>query len=227
MKTKVLFWINNYKREKELKELVNQISETLGDYEITVLIISDGSPPLNFRFNSVIVKTDFIKKHQGKKGYYNVVNLGLEHIKSLSFDYCIKIDDDMTLTEGFLDKTLKIWNGIPDKKKISMDILSSRKQRGRNLLGTQAYPISIDDKYRVFKIDWVDMNFICERKFFELLDWKIPKVTSNANSSCVGLKITRLLSKKNVSFWQSETPLIIHGEHESLMHPEHRKSNPL
>jgi hypothetical protein len=226
-----LIWINTYKRDKMLNRLLSQIEENSGKHNISYLVVGDGYfPNISTNIDQNKVNICDYPENCGKQNYWKLINYGMQQIKGQikNIDYVIKIDDDMEVVEDFVDRAIFIWRSIPAQtNKIAMDILSIKKQRGRTLLGDKCYPVCHDRSSRVFKTGWIDMNFICTNLFFTALNFSIPFTKSNKNSSCVGIKITRILNKLGYTFWQSATPLLKHGTHDSVMHGEYRKNNPM
>jgi hypothetical protein len=229
--SKVLIWINTYKRDEMLDRLLKQIDENSGSHEVSNLIIGDGyRPNINTQIYKNRTEICTYSENCGKKNYWKLINYGIGLIRDRikNIEYVIKIDDDMEVAKDFLDRAIFIWDSIPpETNKIAMDILSLKKQRGRTLTGEKCTPTTFNGDSIVYNTNWIDMNFICNELFFGALNYSVPPTKANKNSSCVGIKITRILNNRGYTFWQSDKSLLKHGNHTSVMHGEYRNKNPL
>lgn len=194
MKNNILFVITTYNRPETLIYILD-ILYNLGD----IIIFNDGSN-LEYhgieRFNGLIyVKSNI---NHGKSCYYNVINHVFSTIKGLKkYDYYMFLPDDFDPVDGFLEKSIEIWKSIQDNKKICLNLY---QDKGRFMTGSwTGFDPVIYDAY--LKTQWVDMCFLCEYKFFEVLDWKVEQPSSRVLSSGVGKNISIRLSI-NYSLYQ-------------------------
>lgn len=81
-------------------------------------------------------------------------------------------------------------------------------------------------------IGWVDCGFFCNRFALEYHGYEMGVVSKDrfkvpGRSSGVGEQMTRRFRHAGVPMLRPYKSLASHGEHESVMHPEERKINPL
>lgn len=85
----------------------------------------------------------------------------------------------------------------------------------------------------VWQVGFVDCGFFCPLKTLRALDWKIRPVpqsrfTRDNISSGVGQQLSTRLFKLGIPIYQPRRSMAWHdGTHESKMHPQERKENPL
>jgi len=209
--------ITTYNRPDFLKRLLDDINNQKKDYNVLVAVFNDGSN-VEYDLSGYDVKKIDIYPNMGKKKYYNVINKTFEFVKNIDSKYFIYLPDDINLVDNFFEETKEMYIKIDSRKKICLNILTD----DRVLRDNWGYPKGVDygDFYQT---QWNDLCFICEKKFFESLDYKIYDIplsrwSKNPNlSSGVGHQITDRLNKKKFFLYHTKKSMVIHGDHESKM----------
>jgi len=229
---KLIILITTFKRPKKLLSLLKQIYEQQQNKRIKLIVFEDFST-----FNYENTKSFFINnfsnstwfkasQHFGKPNYWLLIENLYKNVKEEDSDYIIQLPDDIGLVDDFFNQAITQFNQIKDPKKICLNLLQDN--RTSKPLWT---PVKQINKGEVFKVGWVDMCFIATKRFFKTLNYSIEPVSyswsNNKNlSSGVGMQISKRLYKK-YNLYQVKKSLVIHGIHDSVMHPEHRKITPL
>lgn len=209
--------ITTYNRPEFLKVLLNDINNQKKDYKVLVAVFNDGSTA-DYDLSGYDVKKIDIYPNMGKKKYFNVINKTFEFVKSVKSEYFIYLPDDVRLVNNFFNETKKVYESIDSRKKICLNILTD----DRVLRSNWGYPKGVD-LGEIYQTQWNDLCFICEKKFFEVLDYKIYDIPlsrwdKNPNlSSGVGHQITDRLNKKKLFLYHTKKSMVIHGNHESKM----------
>jgi len=217
-----------------LLQLLADIDKQKGAHAITVNIINDRSGK---DYTSVVSYLKGIKTfrysfaettdHCGKAQYWILVDF-LFKLQKTKFDYLIQIPDDIRLTPKFFDTAIGFWEGITDKRKACLNLLNDYGREGKNVwTGTK-----IKDMGSVLETGWVDMCYIAGKMFLDALDYKVTPVSqvwtaSENHSSGVGMQISLRLRDKGMHIYQVKKSLVIHGPHQSVMHPNHRQQFPI
>lgn len=215
-----------------LLKLLKQIN-TYKQFHFKLIIIDDHSDKsyrnvisfLNEKNFNCSFKVNF--PNYGKANYWKTINRLFEDVSQESFDYAIQIPDDIELCENFFQSAIAQYEAITDKKKICLNLLNDYRRKDK--MWTPVVPsIKSFGSYNIIKTGWVDMCYIAEPKFFIALKYRIQKIANSwsANplkSSGVGMNISQRLFRKGFSFYQVAHSLVIHDDHPSVMHPEHRE----
>lgn len=214
-KTKVAILITTYERAEFLNNLVQALQRESPNFDLTFFIFDDAVAA------------------NGKKNYWKTINALWEQARGASFQYYIQMPDDMSLCEDFVAKAIHSWENIGDPKKICLNLLLDGHRLGRTCW-TDFWPqLYLHKGGRYLRIQWVDMFFICERSFFEQLNWEINPIPPNrweSNprlSSGVGQQISQRLHKKGWRLFQTTLHMAEHLGDESKMNPQVRAKEPL
>jgi len=92
-------------------------------------------------------------------------------------------------------------------------------------------PVDPVDERERWLTHWVDGCFACSRDVLEALSWRVPHIpaehfSTNASSG-VGKYMSLALWRSGLRVCQVSDTLYEHGEHDSQMHYDERKRNPL
>jgi hypothetical protein len=85
----------------------------------------------------------------------------------------------------------------------------------------------------VIKTQWVELHFICEKKFFDTLNYMVEPIPQsrwdrNPNlSSGVGWQLSNRLHNLGKGMYHTKLTMVSHGDHESQMNKLERKKNKL
>jgi hypothetical protein len=168
-----------------------------------------------------------LKPNYGKKLAWKKFNIIFDHLKThTDYDYYIFLPDDCELCNDFVKKSVSLWEGIRDNKKICLSF--SHPDRTKQPCFTAIEPVDCGD---VIKTQWTDMAFICGREFInrvvvDPVDEK--RWDKNPNlSSGVGSKISHLFYTR-WNLYNVKTEMMKHiGNDDSKMNPIERKINKL
>jgi hypothetical protein len=81
------------------------------------------------------------------------------------------------------------------------------------------------DRGEYFVSGMVDCGFFCSSDVIKYLE--VPSNISTVDSSGVGRHITMQLLAERIPMYTPHKSLAWHGDHDSIMHPAERKTNPL
>lgn len=236
---KIQIIITTFNRPGLLLSLLKNIKSESKGYNVSLLIINDHSSE---NYSKVIsyLKRYFSNKFEfyetefnsGKICYWQIINLAYNLMTECRFDYCIQLPDDVTLVNNFFGKSISCFEAISDKNKICLNILNDYSRNGRSFW-TNFKTIEVEfSGYKLFRTGWIDLCFICKRKYFKALEYSILSVHPawsghKEKSSGVGLQLSRRLISQNYSIYQVKNSLVVHKDHPSVMHSELRKIQPL
>ena len=101
-------------------------------------------------------------------------------------------------------------------------------QRGRGPCWVPVDPVDEGDRWLTH---WVDGCFACRREALGAISWRVPPIPEDHfktnQSSGVGKYMSLAFHDAGLRVCQVNETLYHHGDHESKMHPEHRKETPL
>jgi glycosyltransferase involved in cell wall biosynthesis len=218
--------ITTHNRPNMLSELIDQIKIQKNDYKIKIIVIDDGS---NEIYN---LPTDikYIKYYpnMGKKRFWKVIDSSFKYIKNIKSKYYLYLQDDVKIIDNFFNGLVNKYENIDDENKICLSFLTDHRVNSSNW--TNYTPI---ERGEVIKTQWVELHFICEKKFFECLNYSIEPIPltrwdGNPNlSSGVGWQLSVRLHNLGKSMYHSKNTFVTHGNHESQMNKLERKKNKL
>lgn len=233
MKKNIFIAITTYKRDEELKRLLDQINSYIGRYDFTIWVYSDGEK-LSLRHSNYpnVYFLGETNRHAGKEEFWRIWDtlfskFNFNYCKLIT-DYCFFIQDDTELKDNFFDEAIRIWGNINDDKKIALQLLADENRKGKSCW----IPFKVKEYDEYYHTQWVDCNFMCEPLLIEALEYKINPIDKNRfknknKSSGVGEQISSRLHRIGLNMYQVKETLLIHGDHKSYMNEEERKINPL
>lgn len=215
MKKKIALLITTCNRPASLKKIISDLQREKKGYELTFFIVDDG---LN---------------KNGKKNYWKTINSLWGQAKAEDFDYYIQLPDDVQLEERFIQKAITAWNNIDDPKKICLNLFLDSHRMGKPCW-TNFWPkVNLFNDKRYLKTQWMDLFYICEKKFFTLQQWNIQPVHPSrwiANpelSSGVGQQVSLKLHGMGLHLYQVTEKLAEHIGDISIMNPGIRRREPM
>lgn len=237
-KKKILFIINTCFRYKEVIRLMSQIREYSGLYNITIYLNNDGSPAWMNQYivkwinenkndrNFEILYNQFEESHLKYK-YFKLVHQTFQFMKYTEADYYFMLPDDAILSPDYVNEAICQWEMIDDEKKICLNLFTDQIRHGTMNWQCEpqlmCYPDTDNNLLRIWKSGWVDMEFICERKFFEQLNYSIDDVNpirwkrNPFLGSGVGQQISDRLRNKGFSLYQVDESLSWTNHADSVM----------
>jgi len=236
---KIVIFITTYNRPELLKQLIKDIIRERNGYILDLIIINDHS---TLDYSQVInqLNDHFPDNHRyivnpenyGKAYYWKTVSRGYNLLLGETFDYFIQLPDDVRLIKGFFKRATDSFDAIHDSQKTCMNILVEYSRLMKPCwTDVMPKPISFNG-IDLIRTGWVDMCFISNVSFFKALNFTINAVdlkwsTKKGVSSGVGMQISRRIIAQNKSIYSVKRSLVMHGDHRSVMHPEHRQAVPL
>ena len=224
---KLHFLITTYNRKAGLSKLLQSINKYAKGSYITV--IDDCS---NYNVNTVTDEYKNIqvikhKENYGKQYFWKTITQLYQTTKNSDADYFISIQDDNFILKTTIEEAVYYWENIQDDKKIAMNIFTHLNRFGKSAkdVGIQPVPV-IFNKVLVLKNMWCDHRFICNKKFFEVLNYHIPEIpltrwSNHPNRpSGVGGLTSKLLVERGFNIYTAPRTLIGLGDFEnSKMNP--------
>lgn len=229
---KIHFTINTCFRYKDIIRLLHQIKSQSGSYKTVVNLFNDGTPDWMSKHihrcidelqseQFVINYAEFPEPHT-KYRYWQLVNDNFEAISNdLDFDYYFMLPDDAVLCDDFIDKAISKYESIDDDKLICLNTFTDTLRKGRKSWASIDHnPVQKGD---VWHTGWVDMEFICKREFFEVLEYKIKEITvarwqrNPKLGSGVGEQISKRIERSGYHIYQVDDSLTFQHEHHSVM----------
>ena len=232
---KIQLLITTYNRPDLLLALLRNIESEKYNHTISLLIVDDCSTKNYSKVYSYLDKNwrnhfDYFKTdiNYGKKDYWQLINFAYNILQKHSFDYLIQLPDDVLLVKDFFDKAIETFDVIPDHKKACLNILNDYSRNGKSMWTNQEVKDLNFSGTDLLKTGWVDMCFISSKNYLRFLDFKIDPINHSWSknkhlSSGVGKQISQRLVSSGYRIYQVKHSLIIHDDHPSVMHPEHRK----
>jgi hypothetical protein len=187
----IVFLITTYNRQESCQKLVDSL-QGLGD----IVVVNDGCD-----YTISGCQQIFLSSHMGKTGYFMVVNILWRNRGQ--HKYYIMLPDDFMPHPDIISESLRLWAEIQDPQKICLNLFTDR-------IGvpcwTRFMPV---DKGNVWQTGWVDMCFICEDKFFQIVPRIDLPIRHRYRSSGVGCFISTKLFKHGYHMYQVKESLVI------------------
>jgi len=235
---RIIVFITTYERPEMLLNLLKQIKKQSSNFDIKIYINNDCSQANYTKVTSYLKRyfDDFHyildNEHRGKLNYWHIINRFYQFAKQDKFDYFIQVPDDIQLVDDFFNRATAKYDAINDSDKACLNILNDYGRNGMAVWVPVKPEVLSFKNFTYIRNGWMDMAYICTKHYFDILEYTINKVSPNwsgkpGRSSGVGMQISQRLYKSGASIYQVAHSLIIHGAHESVMHPEERKLHPL
>lgn len=232
---KILFTINTCFRYKDIIRLLHQIKSQSGKYHTVINLFNDGTPGWMSKHihnciddlkdeNFEINYAEYPEPHT-KYRYWQLVNDNFEAIKNdLDYDYYFMLPDDAVLCDNFINKAIEKYESINDEKLICLNTFTDTTRKGRKSWGSIDHiPVKVGEFWHS---GWVDMEFICKKKFFEVLDFNVNQITparwvrNPKLGSGVGEQISKRIEKAKYHIYQVDDSLTFQHEHSSVMNAD-------
>jgi glycosyltransferase involved in cell wall biosynthesis len=214
-KKKIAILVTTCDRPAFLERIIRDLQQEGDVYDLSFFIVDDGV------------------LRNGKKNYWKTTNELWKQARSKEFDYYIQLPDDVELQDQFISKAINSWNAIEDAKKICLNLFLDGVRLGKTCW-TNFWPqVYVFNEKIYLRTQWVDMFYICEKKFFEQLSWSIHAVdprrwiNNPELSSGVGQQISIRLHTKGWHLYQVKQSMAEHISVHSIMNPGIRKKEPM
>jgi glycosyltransferase involved in cell wall biosynthesis len=225
---RIAIGITTYNRPSMLMRLIEDIDKYGKGFDVVIKVIDDGSSETYTRVIEHLRKGkhQFIKQqHRGKKGYWRTINTLYAQMMMVKFDYFYFFPDDFRLAPDYFKRSIDYWNMIDDASLIGLNTMNT----GRVNPGWTRF----QPEDRIYggvlftKNQWLDCHLMCTPKYFDAMHWRVPNAEKWIfGSSGVGALTSQYLHKFGHSMYVCPN-LIAHGDHDSVMHPDERRKNPL
>lgn len=164
-------------------------------------------------------------QHGGKKDFWRRWQYAFDRCKEAAGNFFMFLPDDFSQIDVEKIQQLHsafrypgepfVWNLVND---------------GRGPQWNAKAEIKIGLWYSI--VHWTDCAFFCDRQALEAIRFEmqpihVARFRTNSISSGVGQQLTNRFNKACIPMYRPTKSLAYHGDHESLMHPEERKRNPL
>ena len=218
--------ITTYDRSNMLKRLISQIENQKKTYKVNIVVIDDGSNE-KYELPKEVTLIQYYP-NMGKQKFWKIIDTSFKYIKNIDSKYYIYIQDDVEIIDNFFDELVSKYENIQDNDKVCLSFLTDHRTNSSNW--TNYNP---RERGEVIKTQWVELHFMCEKNFFEELNYEIkpiPKERWDNNpylSSGVGWQMSIRLHELNKGMYHTKNTFVTHGDHESQMNKTERKINKL
>jgi len=158
----------------------------------------------------------------GKKNAWKKFRYIFKHLKETDYKYYFVLPDDCEVCDNFIEKSIELWESIEDKKKICLSWASSERLKQPNW--TPHYPV---DKGNVILSQWNDLQFMCEKNFFQEVKIKEVNPKRWEQDETLGSGVGSMISNQlcsNFHLYHAKEEMLKHlGNFDSKMNPEARK----
>ena len=208
--------IFSYNRPDMLKKVIEQCPEK-------PYVIDDGS---DFDAMQFVARSYFHRlRHKGKEQYYLNWQYAFEICKQSDDDFFLFLPDDFLQID--FDTIHKLHSQI--KGKYAYNLLND----GRPQCWTYVKHKEVNvEGFDSVQVSYCDGGYFTNRQTLEAINFEQDFITcrrfdrSNISSG-VGESQSRKFWKLGIPMYIPKKSLCYHGEHESMMHPELRKKQPL
>lgn len=214
MKIKIIIF--SYERKQMLLNLMDEI-EAATDHDISYTIIDDGS--------SFVLDKNFHQfNHGGKKKFWRMWDYALRSLKNDKSDLFIFMPSDVSNIQ--INKIVQRHNQYTFHP-YAYNLINDGRKNCWNMI----QPVQVDE--HTMKVGFTDCGFFCNKRLLDKIGYYVNEVNQRrfehnpAISSGVGQQLTQRMLKAKCLMYTPINSLVYHGTHPSLMHFEHRKTNPL
>ena len=208
--------IFSYNRPELLKKVIGQCPEK-------PIVIDDGS---NFDPMPFLGMCEFHRlEHKGKEQYFFNWQYAFEICKQSDDDFFLFLPDDFLSVDH---KTIEhLYTNV--KGKYAYNLLNDGRPKIWTYIEHKEVKVEGVDSIQV---SYCDGGYFTNRQTLEAINFEQDFITSSRFgrskiSSGVGESQSRKFWKLGIPMYIPKKSLCYHGEHESMMHPELRKEQPL
>lgn len=201
-----------YNREEMCREALKPLSFN------DVLLLIDQPEGYETIKQPGLVKMRY-QRNMGKQGFWQLWAFALEKCEESNDEMFIFMPDD------FLNLDLERVKALHEENKHAPYVINLINDGRKAQWTTKTYKKFSED---LENINWSDCGFMCNRLALEAIGFRMhPIIKRNSVSSGVGEQLTKRFNDAGVFQLRPYKSLAFHGEHESVMHKEERKINPL
>ena len=223
--------VMTYERPLRLLDLLRNLEEEKKrGINVEVRVFNDASPSDYSAPKAVINRNGWYyncaKKTHGKQRFWQWVTDVYRHLRDIDSDTLLAfLQDDVRLCKRFFERAESEWTAIKDSRKVTLNILVDSQREGRPCW-TGINPIRMGNQWRT---QWVDQLFITDRRFFEIIHFRVPPISSArwrvnpSLSSGVGQTLSLNLHKSGLHMYCVNKSLVVHVDGQSVMNGGLRK----
>lgn len=211
----------SYQRKEMLESLLKEFSNC--KYQLDYTILDDGS---DFSIDDPNFKRF---PHGGKPFYWKQWNRALDLVKEDTHDLFLFISDDFSMID--FDRIVASHLKYGYDRSVPIPYVFNLINDGRTQCWNVTKMKKIDDE--VNQVFFTDCVFFSNKITLSKLKYNIDPINPRRFivdkfvSSGVGQQLTQRLNKFFVPIYMPTRSVCYHGDHPSVMHPEHRLKNPL
>lgn len=184
--------------------------------ECRIVVIDDGSEYDHSEHSKYCEYQRF--DHHGKEGFWKLWNIALQIARVHGSEITVFSQDDMLRAN--IDMMLKDVSKFPEL--FTCNLINDGRESNWGGRVWEPY------KKKWIEGNFTECSFFCPYAVLEKLEFKINPISNREGlSSGVGRQITLRLREKEVPMYVPVKSYAFHGDHESVMHPEGRKTTPL
>jgi hypothetical protein len=228
---KIVGVINHYNRSHMVHHVIDMMSACK---LITHILVYDDGSKEHEREELVMLcrsrpKVELnLMHHHGKQKYWLLTDNIYQRLANLEWDMVLHMPDDMVPVDNMVEELLRVWESIPDPRKICINPM--KDYRASNWNGYKR-TLREFNGVQVNQVGWVDMMYLAPRKYMHCLQFSVHPVIRNWSAqpqlgSGVGQQITERLERQG-TFWQVEKSLVEHIGDESVMNQQLRQTQPI
>ena len=161
-----------------------------------------------------------VVKSNGVDNYFLTIREQWEWMRIVGYDRLLQIPDDVRLVPNFFRKVERIWQSIKDPKKVCLSPL--RDQRTVNWTGWEMLDVG-----PAMLSQWSDLAIWADADFLNAIGELPQRTIRRSEGSGVGSWISRHMHAHGYRMYHVKKTLLKHRDHDSVMHPIHRKKTPL
>lgn len=205
--------------------LVRTLEQIEAQTSEAATVILDGYLPTDISFDSLKnMHTAHQHEKTGKPGFLSRWNAALRLCLESKDNVFLFIPED--LQEINLQGLLEELATFDQRAPVVINVLND----GRGPQWTKLQNWRLSDTLE--HVGWTDCAFICNRAALQVIGWELEPVLRSrfinpTISSGVGMRLTNAFNRAGVPIYRPYKSFAYHGEHQSAMHPEERKRNPL
>ena len=219
----MLIIIFSYNRLEMLKQIVERIELKRVEYpELDYFIIDDGS---DFDMREICDWTmhQQFRDNGGKEYFWNRYHYAIATAKNLSKseNFIFMPDDFLDLDIDDLMVLADTWKGLS----YSLNLINDGRVQCWGHFRQGIKPIAFNGRI-ISEVGFNDCGFMCNRSTLEQIEIKpVPEEWFDGpnKSSGVGAQLTKQMRKLEIPMLKPNKSFATHGEHDSVMHGEHRK----
>lgn len=220
---KIAILITTCKRPEMLAQLLDDIKREMpSGWEPWISVTEDvwpDSPEYSSELKQRVDRWASTREHGAAKYSITMYHMW-QWLRLVSWDRMLQIPDDVRLERDFFHRIELTWQAIDDPQKVCLSPL--RDSRTQCWTGWEML-----DMGPAMLSQWTDLAIYTDNRWMDAIYGVPIVVPRRSESSGVGAWLSRRWHDEGMRMYHVKKSLLRHGDHESVMHPEHRKHNPI